>query len=497
MRALLGILAITGCYAAADGPTRDCSEDRCEAAGSREELLAAIDGFTDPMARWLRGAAGERGTLLGDYREVVDGVGAELGCDAATERSFVVLSNEGFIPKPILARCADDAVAASQFLVAMVGDEVGIDAAQIHVASWDAAAGVYRRYATAPTESGELAVNVEPSFCLGCHAGPERLDVWVPLMNEMASPWSNWNAHPGFASQLFDEHLAPHYLQDPTYRAVTERLDSAASFEPIVRAGIARVTGARLKQRTAAPDLALAAELLRPLFCDESLNYVSEVHGSGELRSHAIVDDALRNLYRTLDADGGWLWLRDTRIVLPPPGAQVPVRLIPVRGESTLQAELGLVARGALDPLDALRVRALDWKHPVQSELRCGLFRGAATRIAALDTRGIATTAELVPLVLDEILTLEIDGARVPLRAASGLVAIPDASEPAAAAALATGDLHGFETSLASLGAAIEAHVTSFATGSARAALARERDRRACRALSDPTAPLYPDLACP
>jgi hypothetical protein len=493
---LLLPLVLVGCADPAE--PRDCRDDRCEAAGSRDELLAALDGFSDPMARWLREAATERGTLVGDYRAVLDGVGAELGCDIDSEASFVVLSNDRFIPKPILTRCAGDAVAASQFLVAMVGDEAGIDRTQVHVASWDGEAGVYRRYATHPTDAGELAVNVQPGFCLGCHAGPERLTVWVPLMNEMSSPWSNWNAQPGFTSQLFDEHLAAHHAADPTYREIAERLDSAASFEPIVRAGIARVTGARLKQRLGPADVARAAELVRPLFCDESLNYVSEVHASGELRSHAIIDDAMRGLYRTLGVDGGWMWLRDTRLALPPPGAQRPVRLIPVRGEATVQAELGLVARGALDPLDALRVRALDWTHPVQSELRCQLFRSAAPRLAALDASGLATTAELIPLVLDEILTLEIAGRRVPLRATRGeLIAIPDATDPTAAAALAKGELEGFETSALALGAAIEAHVAGFMGVGGRGQLARERDRRACRALADPTAPEFGELSCP
>jgi hypothetical protein len=158
---------------------------------------------------------------------------------------------------------------------------------------------------------------------------------------------------------MFDEFLGAHYADDETYAEVTRDglLDSAAAFEPIVRAGIARVTGARMKQRTGAPDVQLALELARPLFCDESVNYVSEVHASGELRSHALVDDSLRSLYRTVAVDGGWTWLRDTRIELPVPGTgESPVTLIPVRGEATIAAELGLVARGVLDA----RTRARD-----------------------------------------------------------------------------------------------------------------------------------------
>jgi hypothetical protein len=281
-------------------------------------------------------------------------------------------------------------------------------------------------------------------------------------------------------------------------------LDSAASFEPIVRNGVARVTGARLKQRAAAPDAKLALELLRPLYCDESVNYVSEVHQSGELRSHAVVDDAFRSLYRSIAVDGPWSWLRDTRINLIAPTAnESPVTLIPVRGESTLQVELGLVSRGALDPLDALRVRALDWKHPVQSSFRCNLFRQAADRIAAggldatIAASGATTTEDLLALVFDDIMTVTVGSTRVPLAPEAGfeLLAIPDATAPGALEALGSGDWTPFQTTLVQLGDAIETHLTSFQTG--RSVLATERDRRACLALLQPTAPIYVGIECP
>jgi hypothetical protein len=475
----LALIALAAGCTAADAPD-DCREDRCESVGSREELLASLDGFADPVATWLRAAATERGTLEGDYRMVLDGVGAELGCDAETESSFVVLSNDQFIPKPILTRCANDANAASRFLVAMVGDATALDRRQIHVAAWDDDAGVYRRYATSATDDGELAINVQPQFCLGCHGGPEKLGTWVPLMNEMTSPWAGWNAHPGFTSQMFDEFFPAAYASDPTYQEVTRTLDSAAAFEPIVRAGIARVTGARLKQRTAAPDLQLAFELVRPLFCDESVNYVSEVHGSGELRSHALVDDALRNLYRTAGIEGDWSWLADTTIYLEP-GA--PLTLIPVRGESTIAAELGLVARGVLPARDAIRVRALDWKRPVQSDFRCGLYRAAVAR--GLELGDAQTTADLVPRIVDAILTF--DGR--PLRASSPdtLLVVEDPS------ALA-GDWSSLEATLVDFGARIETHLAS----ASRSVLAGERNRRACQAVAThPTAPIFPDVSCP
>jgi hypothetical protein len=516
---LLALVAVSlvGCHAVEDvepGP-KDCREDRCESAGSRDELLASLVGFNDPIAQFLRSAATERGTVAGNYRDIVDAVGTSIGCDASTERSFVVLSNQGYLPKPILTRCSDDAGAGSQFFVALAGTPEGLDPQTVHMTAWDTDAGVYRRYATAPSRSGEtpgeMTVNVTPEFCLGCHGGPQHLTTWTPLMNEMTSPWAGWNATPGFSSELYDEFLDPAFAADPTFQEVTRDglLTSAASFEPLVRTGVARVTGARLKQRAAAPDVDHALELLRPLYCDESINYVSEVHDSGELRTHALVDDALRSLFRSAGVDGSWSWLVDTRIhLMVPTGQEAPITQIPVRGESTIQVELGLVSRGVLDPRDALRVRALDWKHPVQSELRCGLFREASDRIhagaldAAISTRAATTTAELVPLVFDEVMTLSVNGERTSLRPAPGaaydLLQIPDASDPAALAAFRSGAWTGFQSTLGALGAAIDAHVTSYQAGAMRPVLVHERDRRACLAVAqNPTAPIFSDVDCP
>lgn len=474
-------LVLAGCAADVpdDPPPKDCTGDRCSAVGSKDELLAAIAGFDDPVARFLRDAATERGTLAGDYRTVLDGVGAALGCDASTEKSFIVLSNQGFLPKPIVTRCASDATGASQFFMAIVGREGFIDPETVHLASWDATAGAYHRYATAAAGSGELALNVQPQFCLGCHAGAEQLGTWVPLMNEMSNPWAQWNAAPGFSSVGFDDYLEQQYADDPTYRAVSQTLDSAASFDPVVHAGIARVTAERMKQRTGPPDLQAALDLVRPLYCDEQLNYVSEVHRSGELRMHALVDDALRGLYRAAGVDGAWTWLADTRVDLaPPPDGDDPLTLIPVRGEATVEAELGIVARGVLTPLEALRVRALDWQHPVQSELRCKLYRDGAARVlhGAVDTAGATTAAELVPRVYAELMK--------PL-GTTDLVASPDGSPPQ-------------PITLPALGDAIEAFVASYrATPAMRSVLAGERARRACRATADPTAPIFVDVACP
>ena len=196
MRALSLSAALLATACGVEQP-RECASDRCEMAGSKDELLEALDGMNDPVARFLRNNVADDGTLSGDYRLILDGVGDELGCDVETEKSFVVLSNMQYAPKPIVTRCANDALGASQFFAAMVAypDGSGIDSKQLHLAAWDADAGAYRRYATAESDDGGMAINVAPGFCLGCH-DQHDLGTWTPIMNEMASPWSNWNAQP-------------------------------------------------------------------------------------------------------------------------------------------------------------------------------------------------------------------------------------------------------------------------------------------------------------
>ena len=273
-RLAIAVLLVTqagGCLADEPGEP-ECLLDQCESAQSRDEVLDAIEGNGDAIAQFLREAVTERGTLVGDYRDVLDGIGAVLGCAPETERSFVVLSNTGFIPKTVFARCADDPQLASRFFLAIpavreAGEDTDVDPQVLHLSGWDEEAGTFRIYSTRPTEDGEMGVNVSPSFCLGCHGGPHQLSYWQPLMNEMTNPWSGWNAEPGFRSQLFDEFLDQRIAEGAVYQDITadDLLDSASNLEPIIRAGIDRLNGARVLARERAADVERALALLQPL----------------------------------------------------------------------------------------------------------------------------------------------------------------------------------------------------------------------------------------
>jgi hypothetical protein len=86
----------------------------------------------------------------------------------------------------------------------------------------------------------------------------------------------------------------------------------------------------------------------------------------------------------------------------------------------------------------------------------------------------------------------------VPLRASTGIVHIPEASDPSTTAALANGSFDQLATDLVGLGNAFEAHLVSMQAPAMRSALALERDRRACRAVArEATAPIFPGVTCP
>jgi hypothetical protein len=346
-----------------------------------------------------------------------------------------------------------------------------------------------------------MNINVEPVFCLGCHAGPRQLGTWQPLMNEMTNPWSQWNAEPGFASHVFDEFFPAATANGPIYAEVSAPglLDSASNFEPIIRAGIDRVTGARVQERKLAADSAQALKLLQPLFCDEHVNFVSEIHGSGEFRSSALIDDAFAELFSAMDVGQEHAFTQGTTMRIAARGDDEDnLTLMAVRGESSLRTELALVTRQALTPLQALQVRSIDWMNPVDSEFRCSLFERGGARIlaGALDAEvaalaADATNEELLSLFLTEIMNAEVPNSaeRISLQPAGDFVySVPDSS------ALALSEFSTLQSSPAELAADLQQAIDT----ATRSELDERRRARACASLLRyPTAPIFADISCP
>lgn len=501
----MALVASAGCTTT-DPEDGACGEQDCDVAASKADLDAALSGLDDPMARFLRGAANDAGGIDGGWPAILDGLGDVTGCDGTTERSFVVLSNQSLAPKSIVARCADQPTSASRFFMIFEPDvDTGdLDGEAVRVAAWDEDAGAYHRYQMVARD-GDLGVAVEPEFCVACHGGPFAMTAWTPIMNEMTNPWAQWNAEPGFVSFSFDEAF-PDGAGGPVYDEVADpsRLASASDLEPIVRAAIDRTSNARVGTRLDAPDFDTALALLRPVFCDESVNFVSEIHDSGELATHALVDAGLRRAFIGLAGDTAWPWpwVTDPTVrIASPLLAQDPLTMMAVRGETTAQAEAALLSRQVLTATQVLAVRALDWQHPVLSPLRCGLWEATRDRVDAgetgLDAGTFADNAALVVALFEDAMHWPTTSGRQPLRPADAafVVALADADATDALAPLDAGDFDALAQTPDTLGVQIAAYVDSFSAPEARDALQAKRQRRACLARDAfAITPLIPDL---
>lgn len=476
----------------------DCGGAPCRVPTDKTQLLTELDGFEDPVAAFLREAADDQAVVSDDFESVVESIHGSLPCAQPERSTFVVLSNRELAPKTVMTGCASEPTVASTALAILEPNETLDDVAGdlLRFVGWDEAAGQYRRYQFAPHPDGGLGVVVEPTFCAACHGALPGDERWTPIMNEMTNPWAQWNATPGFASFQFDEAL-PSQAPGGTFERLSDEayLDSASNLEPIIRAAIDRVSAAAVAQREEAANVGLAESLLRPVFCDDTVNFVSEVHQSGELLSAAVVDPAIRRHIAAEGVDWPWSWYADDtlRVEPPQPPAQ-PLALIPVRAQLSIEAEAALVSRSILEPTEVLRVRALDWMHPVNSPFRCELFENGVRRFDP--SAQAANTTTLVQELYGEVMRLQIPGGGLQdLRPGGGhhVIAIADATDPQTAADLDAVALDDYAQTLQEWGDALEAHIDELQEPAGRETLAALAKTRSCWArASFPTAPIIP-----
>jgi hypothetical protein len=320
----------------------------------------------------------------------------------------------------------------------------------------------------------------------------------TPIMNEMNRPWTHWNAEPGFTS--FEYELPADVTSKPNFSEFMSQHKGAASrFEKIISdGGQLKVAQARLRDRRNPANLDESMNMLRPLFCSEQINYVSEDFNSGVLFSAAVVDPGIRNMYRAIRPDNwSWGWVNGDTMRLPVPAGDSALTQIPVRGNADIVTEQQLVALRGLTPQQVLRVRALDWKKPVFSDFRCGLWTGAVERFRTSppSLAGLSNNAAALPIVFEAIMML--GESRLHSGQDDHVIAIGDADQATIDAlkdALANGTLGsatcnedgtGFcVADVDQLGVMIDRQVASFEDASdPRPALAAERMRRICKVL--------------
>ena len=284
---------------------------------------------------------------------------------------------------------------------------------------------------------------------------------------------------------------------------------SAPNLEAVIRKGFEKVNTARLRARRNKPaDPEMAMALLRPLFCNERINFVTE--NGGTVPTSLFIDDGIISMFGTING-GQWPWAfyNDRRVRIGTPvELSAEVDMVAVRGAADVDYEQRLVAVRGLPAEQVMRAKALDWKNPIFSTFRCQLWNDANERIRIqppeFDPEG--RTSTLLPILFDEIMTLQTStGTRVSLAPPMGTTviamdfadtvtvdALADAIEAGtladAACDEATGegfcamDFQGF-------GDMIDKHIQGIeADNGLRDKMTRTRNERACIALE-----LYPN----
>ncbi len=453
---VLGISATAGCHAPEDGALFGTS--------SKLSLSKELAEKNDPLGKWLfeQVDSDPDAPLTLDYLDVILGLATSQGCPKSSIRTFVIfddlIAGDSF-PRLVSTVCSDNLSKASRFFISASFEKANrfgagtgeIDTQALELFAWDKAEKRYVFYTIESTGfDDEVEVEIEPERCMQCHTTPADLSAFgtltnnqtmpaLPIMNELVQPWSHWVSEPSFPNHGFG-NIPTEITSKPSYtEIVTDFPGTANQLEKIIRAGQKKVVSARASLRRNPADLDQTLSLLRPLFCDEQINYIAEDFDSGFYHHSALVDPGIPKLFRSVKSGWPWTWANQERMRIST-NAGTPVAMIPVRGEADIAMESRLVSSGVISALDALQIRALDWQNPVLSEFRCNLFKKAVESFETPghqpDFSGVPSNEEAVDLVLDEILGV----AKVsPLRGIGGesqLLTIPLADETIVALAL-------------------------------------------------------------
>jgi hypothetical protein len=529
--------ALPGCAKDDDG-SGDAGCDGAKCDDAEGDVIETLREFDDPIAVWLRDNVDGQGVLDVGYLDMLRGISEQQGCTEEQIDSYVisdelVADGGAAFPRIVNTVCSTDRAKADMAFFALSfasADGVDVDDRTVEMFAWDPTDRLYRFYKTEPEAGSQTAVRVDIEVveCQDCHLTPDHFDGtqmhMTPIMNELAAPWEHWHAEPQSVN-----HVVPEATENaPVFSELAGEgsrfLKSAARLEQTIRSSYTqRVAPARLRQRRDKPaDPQVAMALLRPLFCDEQLTYITEDGSSGLLDAAAVVDEGFHAVYFQIMGTGWpWEWWNDRILRIDPPGAPDAVNMMPVRGASVIAYEKQLMSSRALPAETVLQVHALDWHTPALSDFRCRLWQTALQRVEANppeitdDTR----TMHLFEPLMTEILTLHpadfgLGGdlpAEIPIAASdpakvATLSRASDANLQAFAEALAAGTLgeaaceaNGAgvcEANVEELGQMIETRFKALESGG-RDALNAMRNERACFAKEHYGAvPFIPEVDC-
>lgn len=506
------ILLIAACGTEAG----DDDETLCE-AGQCDGLpfLDQLKGREDPIGKWLRslaeaGVIDKKGVYHGAkakniapktddlfYAKLLDGIATVQGCKPQSLINYAIsddlISGDpgSYYPRLVSTLCSDNNDLVANAFVATLGSphrngtgDLELD--DLEAFAWDATAQKYFFYATKiGAKDGDLNIEVEPARCMQCHLSPLDVDPIgmprLPIMNELTKPWTHWNAGSGGVSESFE---VPTIVKGkPNWEKFGVIAAAASRLEKVIRdANALRVTPARSKTMFRPAKIDEAMGLIRPLFCDEQVQYVSEL-ATGELSTDAVISGGLKGSFRSIQSTWPWDWFNSDNIQLPAATEGQRLFMMPVRGVAEITFEPQLQA--VLTAPYVLAVRALDWKKPVFSDFRCNLWKDAWVAFKDKPPALTGRNRDAIKIVYEEI--MKRGGMSTRNLASGKFVALADASAANVTAlkeAIAAGTVpktcgEFCEVDAMGFGNAIDSHVNDLS--SKRTELRTERDRRICK----------------
>ncbi len=525
------IAALPSC--SSDTDDGNCSGDKCDQGVV--DFADRLEGREDPIADFLRTLdVDSQSRVAADFGTFAAGIAEMQGCGEASWKSFVVsdaiVAGAAF-PRVVSTVCSDNPRKASEFFIAASfkdPNEEDIDPRRLEMFAWDAKARMYRFYASEVADAERIEIEIDPARCRECHLTPTTLPSdtmrMTPIMNELTQPWSHWNSEVPIFSDSgnpFRSHdfEVPFEVRsaDDFLRYAGDRVGAAADLEAIIREGHDRVTLSRSRdKRQRNDDWRPAMDLMRPLFCEEQLNYATEDFGTGLIRVTALIPGGIREAFRAERPDNWpWDWLNNDgeKVRLPAVGSVAPLGMLPVRGNADISFEGRLLvptSSAVFTPRQILQIRALDWKQPVLSDVRCGIWKDAVNRFeseAPTMTAGLRdneTMRELYPQVM------QLGGVAIESTNSNQFIVVPDASEAVVASlqqALLGGNIPNScegqdycSLTMDQFGDLLNDYVSGIGAGDSdtiRNQLRAERDSRLCvLSQSFQAAPGLPSFSC-
>ncbi len=497
-------------------------DGQCE-AGKCDGLpfLKQLENRQDPIASYLRslaeaGVIDSQGVYHADkagsvepaadplfYAKLLTGLAKVQGCDPNSLINYalsddLISGDVGKVfPRLVSTLCSGDADKSTNAFVAtlgMPGEDGDLALEDLEMFAWDPGTSKYSFYATTPDGDGNLQIEVSPKRCEECHRTPRDVDAtgmpMLPIMNELTKAWTHWDAG---ASSVSESFVVPASLSGkPLWTKYgVERVGAASRLEKVIRdANALKVTPARAKQLFRPAKLDEAMGLIRPIFCDEQVNYVSELQ-TGEIAIEAVVAGGIKNAYRGIQSTWSFPWFNNDIMRLTIASGDTQVFMVPVRSVADVTFEQQL--QGVLSPNHILAVRALDWKRPALSEFRCNLWRTANDAFKTNPPALTGRNRDAIKVLYEEIMkhggmsTRGIPNGKFVVMDLASDSTIAKLQEQIAAGSVSTtcreGAANICETDAAGFGALLQAYI-DFGEEAPRDQLLAERDRRVCNVVN-------------